>query len=239
MGEHRTRWWDGTRWRGWFDGRGGPEPSMTTRSRIKEQEARRPASVRAAGGPEPSMPPRSRIKEQEARRPASVSAADLVRPGWYPDQARPLTRVRYWDGSTWTPWVSDDGSPTEAPLPTSWDRHSRARRRSLPFRLLCLGALMALTSLPILVVGALLGMAGTPGKDPAPDLQLTVGALLVIGLLLFFVGVALAVVAVAWWGVLDFRTHPRHSDRFVGAVKIAGGVAAGWLVACWVGSFLD
>ncbi len=38
--------------------------------------------------------------------------------GWYDDPTR-SGRLRYWDGSIWTEWVSSDGQTTSDPLPTA------------------------------------------------------------------------------------------------------------------------
>ena len=34
---------------------------------------------------------------------------------WYPDPAEP-GRLRYWDGSSWSAWVSEDGQTRSAPV---------------------------------------------------------------------------------------------------------------------------
>ena len=47
--------------------------------------------------------------------------------GWYDDPTR-AGRLRYWDGSIWTEWVSSDGQTTSDPLPGAAGRSPRSPR---------------------------------------------------------------------------------------------------------------
>jgi hypothetical protein len=53
--------------------------------------------------------------DRGVNRSATVPDTSHVPAGWYPD---PLGghQHRYWDGSTWSDSVSDDGAVTSAPL---------------------------------------------------------------------------------------------------------------------------
>lgn len=56
---------------------------------------------------------------EEARASTLLPAGDPQtprRPGWFPDPYR-RARLRYWDGTTWTATLADDGQESQDPLP--------------------------------------------------------------------------------------------------------------------------
>jgi membrane protease YdiL (CAAX protease family) len=80
----------------------------------------------------------------------------LPPPGWHPDPGQP-SRLRYWDGETWTTWVSEDGQMSEAAVP---DRALGIQRWPAQVVWVCMAGLLAITvavALVYLVVAAVAG----------------------------------------------------------------------------------
>jgi hypothetical protein len=138
---------------------------------------------------------------QELARPVRGDA-DHREAGWYPDPGERRRRLRYWDGTSWTAWVSEQGCERQLPLPSSWDANSWAQRRSTPVRMLTWSLWQTLAGFVVSVLAFLSetgGLVDSIGRVVFP--------------LLLLAGLAQMVGALAWWGASDARAH-----RYVGAI---------------------
>jgi membrane protease YdiL (CAAX protease family) len=76
--------------------------------------------------------------------------------GWHPDPSQP-SRLRYWDGQTWTTWVSDHGLVIQVPLP---ERGVGIQRWPARVVWVCMAGLLGITAavaVLYLVVAAVVG----------------------------------------------------------------------------------
>lgn len=154
-----------------------------------------------------------------------------VPPGWYADPAG-RHRFRFWDGSSWTPGVSDGSAVGEEPLPPVPPALGHDERARLPARAAALG-------IAGLLLGAVVGIGSALGLDLVDGLPRVVPV--VVAQVLLWAGmVGACVVASRRFGTgslrRDYGLRFRRSDIGWGLLlAFVARLVAGVVVVVLVG----
>jgi len=156
--------------------------------------------------------------------------------GWWADDPTGRHRLRYWDGSAWTSWVSDgaaafvDPTPWAPPGPTSVPRPSPTARAAFPSG----GIGVALAGITASVVASRLVVDNTPSFSSAATARVLLFYVLLYG------GLILTCVAASGrFGTghvrADFGVSLRPNDLGWGVLTfIATLMISNWASALWL-----